>query len=346
MDDLTPEQKSAVVNASKLLQSGHLVAIPTETVYGLAAPINNQDALKKIFLTKERPFFDPLIVHVCSTEEAKKYVSDWPLAAEVLSHHFWPGPLTIVLPKNNLISDLITSGLPSVGLRCPAHTLTLALIEDCKIPLAAPSANKFGKTSPTSADHVAEEFKNEDVSILDGGPCEVGIESTVLSLKPNPNSSIWSYSILRPGFISLKQIQEALTAHNVAAHHEPSISKQESPGHMKHHYMPKKPLVIIKDKQLSTDQIANIFNQKILDLPDSIEGVKIEKPKKNVLHLAELKLSSDPTLAARTLYSELRLLSENPNHDLIYYFLNTEQLQHDLWTSILERLTKAAILII
>ena len=127
-----------------------LVAIPTETVYGLSAPIDQPLLIKKIFEVKERPFFDPLIVHVSSISEAKEWVSDWPVIAQKLAERFWPGPLTLVLPKNDKVSDLITSGLDTVGLRCPNHPLTLALIKELGVPLAAPSANKFGKTSPTS----------------------------------------------------------------------------------------------------------------------------------------------------------------------------------------------------
>jgi L-threonylcarbamoyladenylate synthase len=166
--------------AVEKLINGEVVGIPTETVYGLGAVISKSDAIKKIFTTKERPFFDPLIVHVSGVEQAKELSLDWSAAADILAQEFWPGPLTLVLPKKN-VSDLITSGLQTVGVRCPDHKIALEIIEKVGEPIAAPSANRFGKTSPTCKKHVLEEF-NDAVFVVDGGDCSVGIESTIISV--------------------------------------------------------------------------------------------------------------------------------------------------------------------
>lgn len=335
---------ASIEQAVQALRQGHLIGLPTETVYGLAAPVDQPQSIRKIFQTKERPFFDPLIVHVESITQAKKYVQEWPAVAQVLAENFWPGPLTLVLTKNHLIDDLITSGLPSVGLRCPNHPMALKLIHQYGAPLAAPSANKFGKTSPTSAAHVESEFPNENLVIIDGGPCEVGIESTVLALKKNSSNQSWEYSILRPGFVSLEQIQIVLQKNNLALNYLPALSKAESPGHMKHHYMPAKPLILIKDKKISESEIRDYFNQHLDQLPSEVEGVKIIKPQKKEFKLIEMKLPTEASLAARSLYAQLRETAELDG-DIIYFYLDSNLEQHDLWSSILERLTKAATLV-
>ena len=226
---ITPEQAVAA------LRSGETVAIPTETVYGLAAVITSETALKKIFEVKRRPFFDPLIVHVESAQQAKTLTIEWPEIADALTKHFWPGPLTLVLKKNSLISDLITSGLDRVGLRCPRHPVALEILKKLKIPLAAPSANLFGRTSPTNAQHVESEFSGR-VAVVDGGASEVGIESTVLLIDGS------EIAILRSGHVLASDIEKYLHKASVQFIWKKQISRSESPGHMKHHYMPAKPL--------------------------------------------------------------------------------------------------------
>ncbi len=187
---------------------GHPVALPTETVYGLAARIDNPQSIKSIFELKQRPFFDPLIVHVGSIEQAKSVVSWWPQEAQKLAEIAWPGPLTMVLPKASHINPLITSGLDSVAIRWPKHADFQKILDEVKIPLAAPSANKFGRTSPTTAQHVLNEFKDDSILIFDGGPCEVGIESTVLKIVQQKNRT--QFSILRKGHFSESDLKKIL----------------------------------------------------------------------------------------------------------------------------------------
>src|SRR6478735_1162446 len=172
-----------IVLAKQLLENGDLVAIPTETVYGLAGNALSATSVAKIFSTKNRPQFDPLIVHVPSLEKAKDYVSEVPDFAKALTEKFWPGPLTLLLKKKTVIPDLVTSGLDTVGIRCPDHSLTRDLLTSLDFPLAAPSANPFGYVSPTEPSHVNEQLGQKIKYILDGGVCPVGIESTIVGFE-------------------------------------------------------------------------------------------------------------------------------------------------------------------
>lgn len=332
---------SSLDQAVQLLKNHDVVAIPTETVYGLAASIYSDSGIEKIFKTKERPFFDPLIVHVSSIEQAKSLVQHWPEAALMLAHEFWPGPLTLVLEKNAKVSDVITSGLTTVGLRMPQHSLTLELIEKVG-PLAAPSANKFGKTSPTQAIHVEQEFAREKVFVLDGGPCDVGIESTILLIKNNrPPHSL---SLLRPGHVSEKQIEQVLNRHQISFEWISQTKKIEAPGQMKHHYMPKLPLIIVDEiVQLDTSFFQKVTLQ-IQQGPSEVEGVQIEKPKDQIQNFELLQLSEDPVLAARNLYSELRRAAEQKKDCLLFIRRAYHQELH--WKAFFDRLNKAATVII
>jgi L-threonylcarbamoyladenylate synthase len=172
-----------IEKAKALLESGELVAIPTETVYGLAGNALNPDAVAKIFSVKNRPSFDPLIIHTDSLEKVRKFTLDIPAPLDRLAAHFWPGPLTLLLPKKPIVPDLVTSGLDTVAVRIPQHTLTLSLLEALDFPLAAPSANPFGYISPTTAAHVQDQLGDKIPYILDGGPSQVGLESTIVGLE-------------------------------------------------------------------------------------------------------------------------------------------------------------------
>jgi L-threonylcarbamoyladenylate synthase len=217
-------------------RNGGVVGMPTETVYGLAGSIKSENSIRKIFSVKERPFFDPLIVHVSSIEMAKPLTTNWSEITNILAETFWPGPLTMVLPKSSLVSDLITSGLDSVGIRCPKHAVALDIIERVGHGLAAPSANKFTKTSPTSKQHVESEFGDE-VFVVDGGECEVGIESTVIGVFED------HIKIYRPGMLTKDEIKKALPSNIAVDYFESPVS----PGQMEHHYMPKKPVTLRSD---------------------------------------------------------------------------------------------------
>lgn len=175
-----------IIRAADILRSGGIVAFPTETVYGLGANALNATAVAKIFAAKERPMFDPLIIHVHTMDQLSLIADNIPQQADVLIKQFWPGPLTIVVRKKQHIPDIVTAGLPNVGIRMPNHPIALALIKESGVPIATPSANKFGCISPTSADHVYEQLKLPGDAIIDGGNCSVGIESSSLrNLSPN-----------------------------------------------------------------------------------------------------------------------------------------------------------------
>ena len=167
-----------IAHAAELLRSGKLVVFPTETVYGVGANALDAKAVARIFEVKGRPGTSPIIVHVSSREMIAQLASSWPEAARILADRFWPGPLTLVVPKTTEVPDIVTAGLPTVGVRMPAHPVALALIEAAQVPVAAPSANRFTGISPTTADHIRRSLGNRMDCILDGGPCQVGIEST------------------------------------------------------------------------------------------------------------------------------------------------------------------------
>ena len=220
--------RSDIDRAAGLLRAGLLVAFPTETVYGLGANALDEAAVRRIFDAKGRPSSSPLIVHVASIEMARELASEWPAQAELLAKRFWPGPLTIIVPKSSRVPDVVTAGLPSVGLRMPAHPMARALIEAAQVPVAAPSANRFTELSPTTAENVPEGLAD---MILDGGPCTVGIESTVVSLAgPSPK-------ILRPGMISQTEIENTIGPVQLG-------EGAESPGQHPRHYSPRTRIVL------------------------------------------------------------------------------------------------------
>ncbi|HVW07113.1 MAG TPA: L-threonylcarbamoyladenylate synthase [Bryobacteraceae bacterium] len=220
-----------VARAAELLRAGKLVAIPTETVYGLGANALDEAAVRRIFEAKGRPLSSPLIVHVPDIAMARALAKEWPPEAEALAERFWPGPLTIIVPKDSRVPDAVTAGLPSVGLRMPSHPVALAVIKAAGIPVAAPSANRFTGLSPTTAQHVRDSLGGRVDFIVDGGPCTIGIESTVISLAgPKPR-------ILRPGMISQTQIEEVIGPVETGA-------GAESPGQHPKHYSPGTRVVI------------------------------------------------------------------------------------------------------
>ncbi|QDK43961.1 threonylcarbamoyl-AMP synthase [Bdellovibrio sp. ZAP7] len=332
----------ALKKAQQILEEGGVIGLPTETVYGLAARIDIPSAIEKIFTTKERPFFDPLIVHVSSIEMAKKVTAYWGPASQALAEVFWPGPLTLILPKDNSINSMITSGLESVGIRMPNHPLALALIQEVNVPLAAPSANKFGRTSPTSATHVRVEFKNENVFVMDGGDCQIGIESTVLLVRHRPEKV--ELSILRRGHILKSDLERVLQEKGFKFEFIEQVDKRESPGHMKHHYMPPIPLIVSTDAQRPVDDILKEVNQKLSLLPDEIESIKIIKPQHGIAKAEILKLSQDPLLATREFYGKLREVAQK-GADCIVFYKEPHQVG-ERWESLFDRLNKAASLIL
>lgn len=223
--------------AAALIRAGRLVAFPTETVYGLGANALDAEAVARIFEAKGRPSTSPLIVHVASVEMAREVAAEWPATAEVLARRYWPGPLTLVVRKQPAVPDIVTAGLGTVGLRVPSHPIALELIRQSGVPIAAPSANPFSQISPTTAGHVREGLGAAVDLILDGGPTEVGIESTVLSLVGRP-------MLLRPGMISQREIEEVIGPVEVAT--DAGEGSHPSPGMHRRHYSPTTPLVLVR----------------------------------------------------------------------------------------------------
>lgn len=304
---------SSVSQAVKAVKNGKLVAMPTETVYGLAAPIDQTELIEKIFTTKERPHFDPLIIHVSDISQAKELVENWTELAETLARSFWPGALTMILPKNkNKVSDLITAEKETVAIRSPNHPMALEFIANLGVPVAAPSANKFTKVSPTKIEHVKEQFPNDDIFFLDGGPCTIGIESTIISLQEN------EILLLRPGLISREAIEKVAGI----PVKRPIKTTEVVPGSMKDHYMPEFPLVIG---------------------PPNVDGKRLEEIK--TLLGKERKtlrnLPDNPALAARYLYSIFRKPLPDDTH-FCYIEVQSHWRHDDNWEGILNRLIRAS----
>ncbi|EMS34655.1 Sua5 YciO YrdC YwlC family protein [Mariniradius saccharolyticus AK6] len=281
-----------IEKAKALLESGELVAIPTETVYGLAGNALNPDAVAKIFSVKNRPSFDPLIIHTDSLEKVRKFTLDIPAPLDRLAAHFWPGPLTLLLPKKTIVPDLVTSGLDTVAVRIPQHTLTLRLLEALDFPLAAPSANPFGYISPTTAAHVQDQLGDKIPYILDGGPSQVGLESTIVGLE---NGEVTVY---RLGGLEVAAIETIVGPVKIMAH---SSSNPKSPGMLKSHYAPKasfvlgdlKTLVPMYQKSEMPFGILS-FSRKFKDMPEQFQK--------------QLSKKGDLAEAAKNLFAHMRAL--------------------------------------
>jgi len=229
MDDF-----QTIHHAAEIIKKGGIVAFPTETVYGLGADAFNALAVARIFEVKRRPYFDPLIVHVASPANVEKLVKEIPPSAKRLMERFWPGPLTVVLLKENNIPDLVTAGLPTVAIRMPDHPMALSLIKDSGCPIAAPSANPFGYLSPTTAEHVRDQLSHRVDLILDGGPCPVGVESTIVSFLEGKSR------LLRPGGVPLEEIESIVGKVEVS----PTNDRPSAPGMLPRHYAPRTPIIL------------------------------------------------------------------------------------------------------
>lgn len=315
------------------LKSGELVALPTETVYGLAAPIDQPQALKQIFQLKERPLYDPLIVHISDLKMLEKVADTQSSPALLaLAEYFWPGPLTLVFPKNpETVSDLITSGHNTVAVRMPEHPIAREVITKLGTPLAAPSANPFKKTSPTSAQLVQEYFP--ELKVLDGGDSQVGIESTIVK-----QINATTLAILRPGMITAQDMRSLPNWNYKIETHFNS----EGPGSMQEHYQPTKPLLLIQGQSPLSS------SESLKTLQKNLEISLLQKYKLNerlhALQIQEIILDEDPLLAARYIYRQL--LEEAKRSDILYIYWNQSQKNSEAWLSILNRLEKAATRII
>jgi len=282
--------------AAQKLKDGGIVAIPTETVYGLAANALNPDAVLKIYEAKNRPTFDPLIVHVANLEYIQKYVTEIPDLVFQLAEKLCPGPLTFLLPKKEIIPDLVTSGLPKVGIRIPNHTLTLELLQKIDFPLAAPSANPFGYISPTNANHVADQLLQKVDYILDGGESKIGLESTIISIEKD------EIIIHRLGGISIEELSfYAKTKLEIKQHSNPL-----SPGQLDSHYAPKKKLILVDfedELEINTDTFYILFQKNIPKL----------SPKNQFI----LSHVGDVNEAAQKLFKALRIADKSNSQKII-----------------------------
>jgi L-threonylcarbamoyladenylate synthase len=282
---------SDIERAKILLAAGDLVAVPTETVYGLAGNALDISAISKIFEVKGRPRFDPLIVHVPHLQAARLYATEIPEQAETLTEQFWPGALTLLVKKKSIISDSITAGLNTVGLRCPNHPLTLDLLNSLPFPLAAPSANPFGYVSPTRPEHVQEQLGESIGYILDGGPSAIGVESTIVGFEPD------GPVIFRLGGITQEQIESVIGSVSVRT---TSGSNPTSPGQLLSHYAPGKKLILGNVEEL------------IKKHSDKKFGILSFKHNYRTSFQFILSPSGQITEAAQNLFSALRTLDKMP----------------------------------
>ena len=307
--------------AATLLKKGEAVAIPTETVYGLAANALNTSAVAKIFQIKQRPTFDPLIIHLSSFEKVYDYVLEVPEIFEELAKKFMPGPLTLLLRKKDIIPDLVTAGSPYVAVRIPSHNVTKSLLDMVDFPLAAPSANPFGYISPTTAQHVADQLGNKVYYILDGGSCDVGLESTIIGM--NEKGDI---EVLRKGGLSIESIQEVVG--NIIIR-DISSSNPEAPGMLTSHYSPKVPLILTDLGQLN--KVSDINRTGIISFRNFLPTIPTK-------HQIVLSPSGNFMDAARNLFKGMRYL-DGCDLDIIYAELAPEE---DLGIAINDRLRRAA----
>ncbi|MGZ8939737.1 MAG: L-threonylcarbamoyladenylate synthase [Limisphaerales bacterium] len=291
--------RMAVEEAVTLLRQGEVVALPTETVYGLAANALESKAVKKIYEVKGRPAHNPVIVHVASLGMARECVTEWNNDAQKLARHFWPGPLTLVLPRANTIPDIVTAGGNTVGVRFPSHPLMRKVIEGCGFPLAAPSANPANQLSPTTAEHVIEGLGGRIPLVVDAGPTSVGIESTVLDLTgENPR-------VLRPGMISARQIGQVLGRKvKLEANHSREL---KSPGLLPKHYSPRARMTVASWK--NDDELSALVASSGVK-PEGIHILSYERiPETNPFGRVAI-IPHDEDAYARAIYAELHRSDE------------------------------------
>ncbi len=326
-----------IQHAADLLRAGGLVAFPTETVYGLGANALDVAAVRGIFEAKGRPAYDPLIVHLAAAERLGRVVRAVPSAALILGEHFWPGPLTLVLPRADVIPDIVTAGGETVAVRVPSHPVARALIRAAGVPVAAPSANRFGQLSPTRAEDVLADLEGRIDLLLDAGPTPVGVESTVLSLvTPEP-------TILRPGGVSREALEAVLGAVAVAERPvEPQAETVPSPGTVLHHYAPQARLVLYRG---SGDSLRRAMRAAALRLHAAGARVGLLLAEEDLAFFAGLPLIlraagsiNDVAMVARHLFPTLRELDAADVDVILARDFGTE----GLGLAIRDRLTRAA----
>ena len=322
---------SVIKRAADILRDGGLVAFPTETVYGLGANALNADAVARVFEAKARPAWNPVIAHVTTVDEARALTTVWPAIATVLAKAFWPGPLTLVLPKHDSVPDIVSAGLPAVAIRIPNHPVARALITALGAPIAAPSANRFTELSPTTAAHVQESLGDRIEMILNGGPSDVGIESTVVDLTGA------TPVLLRPGVISREMLAAAAgVSISVAQDEARDNTPRHSPGMVERHYAPRADvwLFAVDDLHQLQQSIAKEFPVE----PGRMTALVLDWSLSLPEHVRVIRMPNDPLAYARMLYATL--------HDVDQEGLTVIAIerppQRDAWAGIHDRLNRAA----
>lgn len=361
-----PPTDENLKTAARLIQAGQVVGMPTETVYGLAGDALNPDALARIFSVKERPTFDPLILHIAMfspfqknpiaaleslqlirTDELSELAR---VRAQALMLAFWPGPMTLVLPKHPHVPDLATAGLKTVALRMPRHPIAQALLDRAGTPLAAPSANRFGRISPTRPEHVVSELSGRIECIIDGGPCEIGVESTVVQIDPSGN-----LILLRPGGVSVAELEQAAETSIKTAPVLRNTEAQNSPGMLESHYAPLKSLLILPAPlaEMSSEQVAEFFKQPMfksktvgmLLLMGSADtaAARIKEASGFEVFVRSLSPSRNLEEVAHYLFSELRELDQSSAQILVAEPCSFRDAKAGLGFAISDRLHRASI---
>jgi L-threonylcarbamoyladenylate synthase len=309
--------------AADVIRRGGLVAFPTETVYGLGANALDARAVGRIFEAKGRPAINPVIAHVSDREMLARLVADWPPLAETLAMHFWPGPLTLVLPKAEAVPSEVTAGGPTIAVRMPAHQVAIGLIRAAGVPLAAPSANRSSQLSPTRAEHVQAGLGGRIDLILDGGPTDAGIESTVLDLTTSPPT------LLRPGPITVEDLQRIIGPLQMRSR-DSSPGPLASPGLLPRHYSPKTPVELFEtrrslDERFATRGADEKLGRVLIGEPESAIG-------------DEFALPADPRLYSPRLYDALHTLDVRGLTSILVELPPDEP----QWLAVRDRLTRAA----
>ncbi len=327
--DLTPEQRDRITSAARILCEGGTVAFPTETVYGLGADVTNPGAINKIYKIKQRPIDHPLIVHIGAIPHLDYWAQAIPESAWKLASHFWPGPLTLILQRSRHIPNSVTGGQNTVGIRIPAHPIALALLNALgpEKALAAPSANRFGRISPTTATHVQQELGSNVDMILDGGACEVGLESTIVSVHDQ------SPMILRPGGIALSALEAALDDPIILAH---TISQTlRTSGSLPAHYAPVTPLRIYPAEQI-WQQASALTTQNLRVLVMTWSDTN--RPQPLAQSIEQCSMPADPIAYGKQLYAKLRQFDQAA----FDYMLVESPPDHPSWLAIADRLQRAS----
>lgn len=320
LDLRSPEAlRPGIARAAAILRQGGLVAFPTETVYGLAAHALNAEAVRRIYQAKGRPATNPVIVHVAERDQVRELVTDWPASAERLAKQFWPGPLTLVLPRQSTIPDLVTAGGPLVAVRIPAHPVALALLRETNLPLAGPSANRSNRLSPTTAEHVRRDLEGRIDLILDAGPTPGGLESTVLDLSGPPR-------LLRPGLLSVATLEAVIGPIACEVTLEP-MQAMPSPGMLRQHYAPRTPLEVVAHGEA----VELTPSTGLLTFP----GDRMEEVPEGVI---VRRMPEDPAEYAQRFYATLHELDDQGLTRLVVVMPP----EGEEWRAVRDRLRRAA----